>query len=302
MIARAGDVVSMIAPIDHFHEQVIAISDDAIVCGWHGDLDEVPAGLTTTFGIYEAATVGEVLDAWRRDLAIDPDLERPADNPLSTHLSYWTDNGAAYWYRTEPDRTIAESVVDVVEALRADGVPVRSVELDSWFYPHATPRPIAEIGYPEDVPPTGMWTWSARRDAYPAADGADPVEVFVDRLGRPPLTLHARHIAPTSPYVTDPDEWWVDEFAAHPIDPGFFRRWFDDAQRWGATVIEQDWMLMYWFGIRQLRAAPEPGRRLAARAQRARSLDRRRFAVVHGDTGRSDARRLARSSDRRAHL
>ena len=56
--------------------------------------------------------------------------------------------------------------------------------------------------------------------------------------------------------MTDPSEWWVDDVAAHPIDSAFFRRWFDDAARWGATVIEQDWMLMYWFGVRQLRAAP----------------------------------------------
>jgi hypothetical protein len=189
---------------------------------------------------------------------VGTDLDRPTDNPLSTHLSYWTDNGAAYWYRTEADRTISESVVDVVEALRADDVPVRSVELDSWFYPHVTPRPITEIGYPEEVPPTGMSNWSARADAYPLdVDGGDPIERLGERLGRAPLTLHARHIAPTSPYITDPSEWWVDEFAAHPIDPSFFRRWFDDAQRWGATVIEQDWMLMYWFGVRELRAAPD---------------------------------------------
>ena len=260
LIARVSGRVWMVAPIDHFHEQVVAITDDGIVCGWHGDVDAVPADCTTRFGIYEGASVGDVLDRWRDDLAIDPDVGRPTDNALSTHLSYWTDNGAAYWYRTEPGRTIAESVVDAVDMLRADDVPVRSVELDSWFYPHTTPRPIAEIGYPEEVPPTGMSTWTARPDAYPdpapGATDVDPVAELADRLGRPPLVLHARHIAPSSPYVTDPAEWWVDEFAAHPIDPAFFRRWFDDASRWGATVIEQDWMLMYWFGVRELRAVP----------------------------------------------
>ena len=162
LIARSEGRVWMLAPVDHFHEQIVAITEDGIVCGWHGDLDEVPAGFATRFGIYEGATVSDVLGAWRDDLAIDPVLGRTTDNALSTHVSYWTDNGAAYWYRTEPGRTIAESVVDVVETLRADDVPIRSVELDSWFYPHTTPRPITEIGYPEEVPPTGMSTWSAR--------------------------------------------------------------------------------------------------------------------------------------------
>jgi hypothetical protein len=262
LIARSGQRVALLAPIDNFHEQVIAVSDAGLNWGWHGDLDVVPAGFTTTLGMYEAGSVSEALECWRIDLAVDPDLKRPTDNPLSTHISYWTDNGAAYWYRTEPGRTIGDSVVDVVERLHADGVPVRAVELDSWFYPHTTLRPISEIGYPEEVPPTGAEAWTPRADAFPSSSTTeangdrDPIAVFAARLDHPPLVLHARHIAPTSPYVSNPADWWIDDLAAHPRDLAFFRRWFDDAARWGATCIEQDWMLMYWFGVRELRSAP----------------------------------------------
>lgn len=265
LLARTVGGVTLLAPVDGFHEQIIAVDEEGLRWGWHGDLERVPAGFSTSSVIYEGDSVAAVLDAWRGDIGVDARPELPPNrNPLSTHLSYWTDNGAAYWYRTERNRTIAESVVDAIERLRADDVPVRAIELDSWFYPHTTLRPITEIGYPEEVPPTGMSTWSARPDAYPPTVG-DPLVEMSESLGRPPLVLHARHIAPTSPYVADRDDWWVDEFAAHPVDPGFFRRWFDDAARWGAVVLEQDWMLMYWFGIRALRA--QPGR--AADWQRA---------------------------------
>ncbi|MCU0261745.1 MAG: hypothetical protein MUE78_12060, partial [Ilumatobacteraceae bacterium] len=135
----------------------------------------------------------------------------------------------------------------------------------SWCYDHETPRPITEIGYPEEVPPTGLMTWTPRPDAFdPPADGRDAIEAFADGLGGPPLVIHARHVSPSSPYLGD-GEWWVDALAAQPVDPMFFRRWFDDAKRWGACAIEQDWMLLYWFGVRAMRA--EPGR--AAAWQRA---------------------------------
>ena len=85
---------------------------------------------------------------------------------------------------------------------------------------------------------------------------SDAIEEFGERLGRPPLVIHTRHISPRSPYLAE-GEWWIDALAAHPVDPTFFRRWFDDARRWGVCAIEQDWMLMYWFGVRALRAAPD---------------------------------------------
>ncbi len=262
--ATAGECV-LLAPVSNPHEQIITELDGTLRWGWHGDLDEIPAGLSTELGVYRGARPADVLERWGADLRVAAGVDRrPASaNALTSHLSYWTDNGAAYWYRTEAGRTIAESVAEKVEELRALDVPVRAVELDSWFYRHEVSRPIDEFGYPHDVPPSGCWDWKPRPDAFPLAGPAessgpgelDAIERFADRLGRPPLVLHARHIAPGAPDV-DPAAWWVDDLAAHPHDPAWFRRWFDDAARWGATCIEQDWMLMYWFGVRALRAVP----------------------------------------------
>ena len=274
LLARTSHGVVLVAPVDHPHEQIIAVRDGELRWGWHGDLDHVPAGFATTVGIYEAESTAAAFEAWSADLR--PLAMRPATaNPITSHLSYWTDNGAAYWYRTEPGRTIGDSVATAIEQLHQLDVPVRAVELDSWAYPHQTLRPIAEIGYPEEVPPTGMATWTPRADAF---DGDDPESAFTafrDRLGHPPLVIHARHVDPSSPYVAE-GEWWVDDLAAQPKDPAFFRRWFDDAVRWGLCAVEQDWMLMYWFGVRALREVP--GR--AAEWQRA--LDRHAAATDLG--------------------
>lgn len=263
LLVRAGDRTALVTPVTNPHEQIVAVRDGTLQWGWHGDLVEVPAGFGTVVGVYEGTSPAEVFAAWSADLGGgSPVAMRRRDrNPVTSHLSYWSDNGAAYWYRTEPGLTIGESVAAAVTSLREQGVPVHAVELDSWAYPHATLRPIADIGYPEEVPPTGMTRWEPRADAFPpVADGADPIEQWAAGLGRPPLVVHSRHIDPGSPYLAE-GEWWVDALAAQPVDPAFFRRWFDDAVRWGLCCIEQDWMLMYWFGVRELRAG-------AGRAQR----------------------------------
>ena len=256
VLARSGGRFAWLAPLDHPHEQVIAVADGVMRWGWHGDLDDVPAGFSSTLGIFEGDEVAVVLERWAGAVRGGRPRRSRGANPITSHLSYWTDNGAAYWYRTEAGRTIGASVAEAVEALVADGVPVRAVELDSWCYRHEVPRPITEIGYPEDVPPSGLMTWEPRGDAFdPVSAGRDAIEELAERLGHPPLVIHTRHISPRSPYVAE-GEWWVDALAAQPVDPTFFRRWFDAARRWGACAIEQDWMLMYWFGVRALRAAP----------------------------------------------
>jgi len=256
LLARSEQQHIVLAPLDHPHEQVIGTTGGALTWGWHGDLDEVPAGLSTTLGVYVGTSLTELLDRWGGDVRAARLRPSANANPITSHVSYWSDNGAAYWYRTEAGRTIGASVAETVEALRADGVPIHAVELDSWCYQHEVPRPISEIGYPEEVPPTGMLQWEPRDDAFdPAPAGTDPIEQFARRLGSPPLVIHSRHISSRSPYLSD-GEWWIDAHAAQPVDPTFFRRWFDDARRWGVCAIEQDWMLLYWFGVRALRSVP----------------------------------------------
>lgn len=256
VLRRSDGMHALLAPVDSWHEQIFAVdqTDDGVKSlkwGWHGDLDDVPEEFATTLGIYRGHDLDALFEQWASEIRTANDtrrLARDAD-PIVSHLSYWTDNGAAYWYRTEPGRTLTESLVAKLAELQSMNVPVHAVELDSWFYRHEVSRPVSEVGYLDEVPPTGMIEWTGRTDVLP-----DGVEGLADALGRPPLTLHSRHISPESPYL-DEGDWWTD-MAAHPVDQQFFARWFDDAKRWGATCIQQDWMMPAWFLVRGLREAP----------------------------------------------
>lgn len=256
LLGAPGRGVTLLAPLDSWHEQIIAVrqSSAGIIefrWGWHGDLAEIPAGFESSLGVYTGTSVAEVFRAWGGDLLASNKTTRPdrSTNPFTSHLSYWTDNGAAYWYRTEAGMDIGATLAAKKSELESLAVPIVGVELDSWFYPHELSRPVSEVGYLDEVPPTGMLSWTARPGVLP-----DGVEGLAASLDNPPLALHARHISAASPYL-DEGEWWVD-VGAHPVDETFFLRWFHDAASWGGVAIEQDWMLRSWFGVRQLRSAP----------------------------------------------
>lgn len=308
--------VLLLAPVDSFHEQVLAVprsnaagegqNDDGagekcLKWGWSGDLESVDKHFTTTLQLIVDDSPRNALRRWGQSIHQMHKLQLNNDNSdnrnnknnqtlpspssfingvrysttLLSTVSYWTDNGAAYWYRREKDHTIQQSILKAVDGIEREcGVRVGCVELDSWFYPHETTREVSDVGYMHIVPPTGLMTWEPRPDVFNRSAFDGPAQLQRELNGRP-LVLHTRHISAKSPYVmTDDDavgmnesdsnissnsnmQWWVDEVngRAHPAsgNNSLWNTWAQQAVAWGAATVEHDWLVEVWQGVRQLR-------------------------------------------------
>ncbi|MCZ7617994.1 MAG: hypothetical protein M5U32_06650 [Myxococcota bacterium] len=276
LVAPDGSAL-LLAPLDAFHEQVIGVprgaaaAGDGLRCGWHGDLDEIPAGFATELALWAMHGPRAALERHAKVLRERAGTRRPGRyaDALGAKLSYWTDNGAAYWYRNEPG---CDGVVGTLEAaarsLREQEIPYEVFQLDSWFYPHAQLRPFDDPDV--SVPPTGLLTWDARPDVLP-----EGLPALRRRLGNPPLAAHCRHFASASPYF-ETHAAWIDGDRAHPSDATLYERLLHQASSWGVETFEHDWLIECFLGVRGLRAVP--GR---ARAWQ-EGLDR--AAAAHGMT------------------
>jgi len=247
----------LLAPLDAFHDQVIAVprgpaeAERGVRCGWHGDLDEIPAGFASELAVWAGSGPRACLDAWAGFLRARHRTVRPGRyaDELGARLSYWTDNGAAYWYRSEPGLGgVAPTLVAAAETLRAQDVPFRVFQLDSWFYPHEQLRPFDDPDI--TVPPTGLMNWDARPDILP-----DGIPALRHALGDPPLATHCRHFASASPYFEIYDAW-RDGDRAHPKDAALYERLLHQAASWGVVTFEHDWLIECFLGVRGLREAP----------------------------------------------
>jgi hypothetical protein len=259
LVAPDGRTI-LLAPLDWFHEQVIGVAagkeqaGTGLRAGWHGDVDEVPAGFTTELAVIAGEGARDCYARWARLLRASSKVAAPLrdSDVLGTRISYWTDNGSAYWYRTEPGLDAASTVVAAVDDLEARGVRVGAVQLDSWWYPHEVLRPFDTDEWV--VPPSGMVRWEPRADVLP-----DGVAALRERLGRRPLVTHCRHLSSQSSYV-DEFAMWVDGDRAHPCAGELYERLLDQAAAWGVEVFEHDWLIECYLGVRGLRA---PGRAAA---------------------------------------
>ena len=249
MLIAPDNRTILVAPLNSFHEQVMAV-EGGLRCGWHGDLDVVPNGFNTELALWSASSPRAALGEWGRELQSRYRTARAGryDDDLSRHPSYWTDNGAAYWYKTEPGLSTTETLVGTVEDLRARGVPFSTVQLDSWWYPHQTLRPFNTDEWL--VPPTGLIRWEPRDDVLP-----DGIPALRAALGDPPLAAHCRHLSSASPYV-DEYECWIDGERAHPVGPELYERWLDQCVEWGVETFEHDWLIEAFLGVRGLRESP----------------------------------------------
>jgi hypothetical protein len=252
LLTRADGRTLLVAPLDAFHEQTIGLNDGTLRCGWHGDLEAVPAGFTTELAVLAANGPRAALDTWGRMLLDAAGTVRPGrwSDALASRPSYWTDNGASYWYKTEPGHDVAGSIVAAVEDLRANDVPIGAVQLDSWFYPHAELRPFDTEEWV--VPPTALTAWEERPDVLP-----EGIAALRQRLGEPPLVAHIRHLSANAPIAAETPTWIDGDYAA-PSTPEAYERWLDQCRAWGVETFEHDWLVEVFFGVRGMRA--EPGR------------------------------------------
>jgi len=254
LVAEQGAL--LLAPLSGFHELVAAVPhDDAgpeagVRIGWHGDLEEAPRGFATELALLAGSGPRALLERWGALLQQRAGTRRRGryDDALVAGLSYWTDNGSVYYYRTAPGCDYTETLVRKLDELRADGVPVRALQLDSWFYPHEHLRPVSAEGAPV-VPPTGMLRWEPREDLFP--DGLAPLR----ERGGLPLCLHSRHFSARSPYF-ERHPAWRDGGQAHPADGALFERLLEQTAAWGGVTYEQDWLVESFLGVRGLREAP----------------------------------------------
>jgi hypothetical protein len=253
LVAPDGRTI-LLAPLSGFHEQIIAVPGgpdgaSGIRAGWHGDLDDIPAGFATELAIIAGRGARQSLATWAQLLRQSSGVagpERDSDR-LGTHVSYWTDNGSAYWYRTEPGLDMASSIVAAVDDLAQRGIGVGTVQLDSWWYPHETTRVLNVDD--QIVPPSGMRAWEPRADVLP-----EGIAELRARLGGRPLVAHCRHLSSQSTYG-DEFPMWIDADRAHPVGPELYERFLDQAVAWGVEVFEHDWLIECFLGVRGLRAA-----------------------------------------------
>lgn len=137
---------------------------------------------------------------------------------LIDYISYWTDNGAYYYYRTLPKRDYTETMISVKKYLEDLGLKVSIYEIDSWWYPKGSDG--------------GAYVYK------PVEEISGGLKALSEKLG--PLIVHLRWLSKETEYL---GRYRMNiEKAACPEDGKVFEEIAKYLRENGVVLAEQDWL------------------------------------------------------------
>ena len=233
----------VISPADHF--MIAAMQGDGtheVGSGLNPSLRDIPAGFTQSTLVACGKGINRTWSLWGQAMLDRAGIHRPsndADDVLK-YLGYWTDNGANYYYNYDPAKGYAGTLKDLVAQDRQKEIPIRYLQLDSWWYYKSTMDADGRPGNAKksDKLPAAEWNRYGGLLEYRAHTNLFPegLAAFQHAINLP-LVTHNRWIDPASPYhqhyeisgVAAVDPLWWNLIAVYLKDSGI-------------VTYEQDWL------------------------------------------------------------
>jgi hypothetical protein len=189
-------------------------------------IPELPEGFQQSTILVVRKGINRVFETWGQAVTALQGKARPANDAdtLLKYLGYWTDNGAAYYYKFDPSVGYAGTMLAVRDAFRRQGIPLGYLQLDSWFYPKGPRADWRDLSF-------GIYEYVADHSLFPTG-----LKDFQAQLGLP-LATHARWIDPSSPYH---QAYRMSGNVV--IDPKYWERTSEYLADAGVVTYEQDWL------------------------------------------------------------
>eukprot|EP01105_Mastigella_eilhardi_P003959 TRINITY_DN1521_c0_g1_i3.p1 TRINITY_DN1521_c0_g1~~TRINITY_DN1521_c0_g1_i3.p1 ORF type:complete len:580 (-),score=103.46 TRINITY_DN1521_c0_g1_i3:733-2472(-) len=217
----------VVSPFDNFMAASQTLSGhfgDILGCGVQGQVASIPVGFRHATIVVLGTSPTQAMYQW--GAALLQKSGKGSDvalNDITTQkLGYYTDNGAFYYYTTEPKKNYEQTMQDVFN-YQATILPQKYYQFDSWWYSKGLNG--------------GVKLWEPRTDIFP--DGAAYVDAHMGKL---PLVLHNRYFSPDTDYAAN-FSFAIENYCALPLGQDTFDYIMSKAVQWGMTMYEQDWLI-----------------------------------------------------------
>jgi hypothetical protein len=247
---------ALISPADHF--LIASMNGDGvheIGSGLNEQVHSLPANFSHGTLIAFGSGIQTTWKTWSDAFLALQGTARPnneADTGLR-YLGYWTDNGATYYYNYNTNSGYAATLENLVSRYRDEQIPIRYLQLDSWWYEKTLTGLDGSRGKPKNPRlPKGDWNRYGGLLEYHADPAVlpDGLGGFKDKVNLP-LVTHNRWIDPASPYH---EKYQISGVAG--VDPKYWDEIMSYIASSGVVCYEQDWLNEIYAHSPELQSTP----------------------------------------------
>ncbi|KAK7077169.1 hypothetical protein SK128_018599 [Halocaridina rubra] len=195
--------------------------------GVQGQAENIPANFSLEVILHtNYYSINNLIMEWGAKLQEYHSTKRMVDLSAK-YLSYYTDNGAYYYYNTGSFKNYRDALMSVYNYTLDAHLPVRRLELDSWWYYKGIKN--------------GVKNWTEIPSVMPGG-----IANLHQTTGWP-IVAHNRWFASDTDYAKQNGgkfPFTVDNSTskALPLDKSFWDALFDKAKTWGLVTYIQDWL------------------------------------------------------------
>lgn len=202
---------------------------------------DLPAGFSYSTVIVFGSGIHATWSTWGKTLLALSSKTRPANDADIglRYLGYWTDNEAHYYYNYNTNLGYAGTLEKLTEHYRAEKIPIRYLQLDSWWYYKSFTGPDGKKGHAKNSRlPEGEWNRYGGLMKYEEVPVVLPNGLAgLHKNTELPLITHNRWVDPTSPYHK---QYRISGIAA--VDQNWWNNIIGCIAAGGVVCYEQDWL------------------------------------------------------------
>ena len=234
-----------------------ANSNTEIQYGLIGNISTVEPGFRISFILSGTRNGGGVNTAMRRwgDFQLRYAGTKKRGNSHGrdftlNYLGYSTDNGAYYYYYTEPHKNYQQTMIDIKAYHDKVGLPTKYVLLDSWWYYKGVDN--------------GVKNWTAMPSIFPGGMRAvyEGTKWKIQAHNRfwSLDNVYADNIPPYDKNATGNFTFTYGTKGSLPTQIEFWQYLFDINMDWGLITYEQDWLSTVENNVYELSSSTTFGR------------------------------------------
>lgn len=242
----------ILAPLNQaiYNQVYVSHHPKAIHCGLSRKLKKVKSSnVSATIMVYGIG-VNKTLDNYGKLMSHYTGVKpiHQQEDVLLSHLSYWTNAGSAYWYKTFKGESYAKTLKMLKEHHDQIGINFGSYQLDSWWYSRENETYTAGITNwePKEVVRSknfnSLLPFLQKYKAITLFDGLRLSQI--QQLFDKPLGCHFKQLSSESVYIQDEEAFIMDGFAMpknYKVAKSVFNRLFLHP-KWHLSYVVHDWI------------------------------------------------------------